>query len=819
MISFNQLPSITGGEIIQLRKDLVIRYLLFDSRKPVISPGSLFFCIRGERRDGHQFVAELYEKGIRQFVVQTDYEVPSVFSEANFIRVPDPVEALQKIAAWHRRQFSFPVLAITGSNGKTIVKEWLFQALNDRFFIVRSPRSFNSQIGVPLSVWQMEDAHDLAVFEAGISQIGEMEKLEAIIQPDYGIFTNIGSAHDEGFESKEQKIREKLRLFRGVRKLIYHTGQQEAAYIIRSEIPSERLFSWGEDEDADVRIRRKTINDSGMEVELEVDNGIHILPVPFSDPASFENAMHCIALMLLFDIPFQEISARIARLRPAEMRLELKEGIQGSYLIDDAYNNDLAGLSTALQFLEQQNQRERKTLILSDILQTGVEPQKLYAQVAQMVKENQLAKVIGVGEELSRFAGLFPSDAHFFRSTEDFLNSSVSRAFSREMILVKGARLFAFEKIIQRLTERVHGTVLEVNLDALSHNLNFYRSFLKPETRIMVMVKAFAYGSGGPEVSNLLQFHKVDYLAVAYPDEGIQLRNQGIHLPVMVMNPSLNAFEKMIEYKLEPELYSLAILRDFIRFSEDVSAPLSIHLKLDTGMHRLGFEEKDISLMLELLKEVPHIRVKSVFTHLAAADEASFNSFTQSQVSAFIRMYGLIEEGLGYAPIRHVLNSAGIVRFPDFQMDLVRLGIGLYGVEANGLAQEKLRTVGTLKTVISQIKELESGDTVGYSRKGKISGPSKIATISIGYADGYDRRLGNGVGNVSVNGMLCPVIGNVCMDMCMIDVSGTDAKEGDEVIVFGENPSISELAEKVGTIPYEILTGVSERVKRVFYSE
>lgn len=813
MLRFSELPSIVADSEIISKHDFPVHHLLYDSRKLIVSESSIFFALKSSRRDGHDFIPALYEKGIRQFVVHKTFNY-NPFPEAGFLLVDEPVLAMQQIAAWHRRQFDYPVIGITGSNGKTIVKEWLSSVLSGEFQIVKSPRSFNSQIGVPLSVWQMNTGHSLGVFEAGISRAGEMEKLEKVIKPDIGIFTNIGPAHDEGFKDQEQKINEKLLLFKDAKVVIYNSDQVDVKNQI--EFSGLKSFSWGKDGDPDLKI----LNSSSTTISATFRGADFSLDIPFKDSASYQNVMHCVATMLYLGMPLEKVEEKISRLRPLKMRLELKEGIHNSLLIDDAYNNDFAGLTTALSFLEQQKQKPKKAVILSDLFEYGSRPENLYKEIAEVIDQKDLDLFIGVGPEMVQYKDLFKVRSEFYSSTESFLSDFDFNLLSDHLILVKGARAFQFEKIVQSLTGKLHGTLLEINLDALTNNLNYYRSRLKPETKIMVMVKAFAYGSGSAEVASLLQFHKVDYLGVAYADEGVKLREQGITIPIMVMNPSINSFAKMLEYNLEPEIYSFKLLDEFLSMARRTGQPQLIHIKLDTGMHRLGFEPENLDSLLQIIiKNKEYLKVRSIFTHLAAADDESFSDFTYQQLKEFETMAGIMENQLGYTCIKHALNSAGIVSFPEKQMDMVRLGIGLYGVEATGTDQQELMPVGTFKSTISQIKEVEAGETVGYSRKGKVSAPKKIATIAVGYADGYDRRFGNGVGKVLVNDTLCPVIGNVCMDMCMLDISGVDAKEGDPVILFGSKPTIIDCAHAIGTIPYEILTNVGERVKRIFYSE
>ena len=808
-------------------------YLLTDSRQLSFPDQSIFFAIKGERHDGHLFLSELYQKGVREFVIEIGSFTESLRKEAanwNAAKiwvVPSSIKALQKTVTVHRSEFHIPVVGIVGSNGKTIVKEWLSQLIAPDERVVASPKSYNSQIGVPLSVWNIKKEHTLGIFEAGISQAHEMEYLQQVIQPTIGIFTNIGSAHDDGFRSRKQKITEKLRLFTKVKKLIYRKDyndiDEEISLILRPVNPFLKTIVWGSAvSQAPVQVAYTFKRNSTM-INLSGELGNHRFETHFRDEASLENLTHCIVFLLDFGLSGSVIQQRIKSLRPVSMRLELKEGINHCYIIDDAYNNDVQGLSMALNFLGQQEQRKQKTVILSDVLQTGQAPTELYTLIAKLLREKNIDHLIGIGSEITNQADCFNlSTQEFYKDTDTFLAEFPFATLHDSLILVKGARPFSFEKIVHRLQQKAHGTVLEINLDALTNNLNFYRTKVGQSTKIMAMVKAFAYGSGSSEVANLLQYHRVDYLGVAYTDEGVALRQSGITIPIMVMNATLPTFDLLWQYKLEPEIYSRQILTDWIAYAAQRNEPSEmppVHLKLDTGMHRLGFVENDYDWLILQLKNNPGVRVSTIFSHLVGADEGVHNDFSKQQYERFIVGAALIEKTIGYSTTKHILNSAGIVRFPEYKMDMVRLGIGLYGVEATNREQHALQTVGTLKTIVSQVKYLAAGETVGYSRKGQITHDSAIATLAIGYADGYDRRLGNGIGKFVVDGELCPTIGNICMDMTMIDVTGTAVKEGDEVIVFGKEMPITDLAKSMGTIPYEILTGIGERVKRVFYKE
>lgn len=805
----------------------VVDQLLLDSRQQPAPPGALFFALTGFRRDGHEFLSEAWQAGVRQFVVSRTENLPEL-PDSNILAVDDTLLALQRLAAWHRRQFRYPVVGITGSNGKTIVKEWLFQLLRPDFKVVRSPKSYNSQIGVPLSVWQMQAGHNLALFEAGISQPGEMARLADIIRPDIGIFTTLGPAHREGFADEEEKVREKMRLFDTAHTLIVcadHEKIAAAAAAWAQKQAGRRVFRWSmQGHDADLQITGiapKTDGSTRLSATLSASGEKTSLSLPFGDSASIENAAHCWALLTLLGIPQARIAVRMRRLETVEMRLELKAGINRCTLINDAYNNDLASLRLALQFARRQaRDGGRLTLILSDILQSGETPRALYKKVAATVQEQGVGRLIGIGPAIPAIRSHLPAgfDVSFFADTEGFLQKIGQQDFHDELILLKGARPFAFERLARRLEQKAHKTILEVNLGALVHNLNVYTRLLRPGTRTLVMVKASGYGSGAAEVARLLEFHKVDYLGVAYADEGIELRQAGVKLPVLVLNPEASGFDAMFRYRLEPEVYSLAQLADLARFAgRDKTLP--IHLKLDTGMHRLGFESPDLPSLAAVLQRHTNLRVQSVFSHLAASDAAAHDAFTHRQAAVFSENFEKISAALGYAPLRHIVNTGGIARFPQYHFDMVRLGIGLYGIDSSGL-QDQLRVVNTLKATISQIKTVPAGDTVGYNRNGPVQRPSRIATISLGYADGFLRLAGNGRYAVLIHNQAAPTIGNVCMDMTMVDVTHIPgAREGDEVEVFGEALPVQQLAAALQTIPYEVFTNISERVKRVYWQE
>ncbi len=876
--SVQQITEITGGQFLQPPHDAVIEHLLLDSRQVIFPASSIYIAMQGRRHDGHEFLRELYEFGIRNFLVSKAPTKPGQFPQANFILVKNTHEAFHALAAWHRRQFNLPVVGITGSNGKTIVKEWLFHLLYEDFHIVRSPKSYNSQTGVPLSVLQITPENSLGIFEAGISQPGEMEKLERILAPTIGIFTNIGEAHQEGFPDVETKIQEKLMLFKNCGTLIYCVDNQLVAKQIELafKAKNKHFFTWsatGLPADLQILAKQQTATITRLEGELrqsEIRNPKSAIAIPFTDAASIENAIHCWALLLHLGIPDEVIAERMTRLEPVAMRLELKEGLNGCTIINDSYNSDLTSLGIALNFLEQQSpprtfggKKLRSSLILSDILQSGQTMEQLYGTVASLLVEKRIDRLIGIGKQVAQVKKGLPKDfdARFYPNTQAFLDDFSQVIFRDEVVLLKGARQFEFERIANQLAIKFHKTVLEVNLGALLNNLRVYQSQVGPGTKMMVMVKAGAYGSGSTEVAKLLEFQNVDYLAVAYADEGVELRKAGIQLPIMVMNPEEATFEALVKQRLEPEIYSLDLLRNFSGFLKNhfaqqngeapnselqmeekptravgsQSAPTNrrgnpqsaiqqpIHLKLDTGMHRLGFEEQDIDELLKLLKpdnDGPFFTVKTIFSHLAASEAPAHDDFTRQQFARFQKMYDQLVRRLGYRPMRHILNSGGIVRFPAQQMEMVRLGIGLYGIDSSGLLQNRLQTVNTLKATISQLKNVAVGETVGYGRLGVASRPMRIATLSLGYADGLLRRAGNGQFSVLINGRRAPLIGNVCMDMTMADATEIpDAVAGDSVIIFGKELPVQELAASLGTIPYEIFTTISERVKRVYVQE
>ncbi len=783
-----------------------------DSRSLQNGANTLFFAISGPNNDAHIYIPELISKGVKNFVVS---KIPTVADkQVNFFIVRDTVQALQQFAAYHRSRFDFPVIGITGSNGKTIVKEWLNFLLAPDFNIIRSPKSYNSQIGVPLSVLGINENHNFGLFEAGISTTNEMAKLEVIIRPTIGILTNIGSAHDEGFPDKSIKIAEKLKLFNHAKVVIF-----EKLATIDTLISQKKSFTWSfQDRSADVFIS-KFISNENTHLTIEFNSGSFIIAIPFVDEASVENAIS--SLMVLIYLKYDEttIRNRMLQLFPVEMRLEVKNGINNTTIIDDSYSSDYQSLKIALDFLENQNQYNHKTAILSDIYQSGLPNDELYERLSQLVKSNKIGRVIGIGPIISQYQSKFDNSI-VFNSTEDFMQSFDTFDFANETILVKGARKFKFEEIVAQLEEKNHETVLEINLNAISHNLNFYKSKIRSGTKIMVMVKAFGYGSGGFEIARLLEHHKVDYLGVAFADEGIALKNAGIKLPIMVLNPESTSYAAIIQNGLEPEIYSLKGLQSFIKIAKTKNLMhFPIHIKLDTGMHRLGFDSAHFPELIALLKSTNTIIVKSIFSHMATSDDRNHSEFALLQINLFKKLSSKLMSELGISPFRHLLNTSGIENFPEAQYDMVRLGIGLYGISNDSTEQKSLENVSTLKSIISQVRNIKEGESVGYGRKFIAEKDTKIATIPIGYADGISRLWGNGVGYITINNQKALIVGSVCMDMLMVDCTNITCNEGDSVVIFGKSPTVNEMATALKTIPYEILTGISQRVKRIFYRE
>jgi alanine racemase len=823
MIPFSKLPAITGGKIIQYFAEKSIKHLLLDSRRPLPASDSLFFAMQGQHHNSHQFLDVVYEQGVRQFVVeQGDQALCKRLENANIIQVASSIDALQCLAAYHRHQYQLPLVAITGSNGKTIVKEWLSQLLALKYAVAKSPKSYNSQIGVPRSVWLINATHQYGIFEAGISQLGEMAKLEAILKPTIGMFTNIGSAHDEGFSTRDQKTKEKALLFKNCQKIYYcidHTPIHQVLMMFYHN--KARLVTWSLlDGAADYKVQKYLLTtNTHTELIVTTRQQRYAFVLPFQDDVSIENAIHCVVFLLHEGFSPVMMQAALTKLRAVPMRMTLKQGVNNCQVIDDTYNNDLVGLQMALDFMAQQKQASRRTTVLSDLLETGVAPEKLYLQIAQLLQEKHVDRIIGIGKELVAHAKAFTSfDTHFYNYTEEFLKEDVQRKFNNELILVKGARHFGLERVVDRLLQKIHSTVLEVDLDAVTHNLNFFRNRLARGTQLMAVVKALAYGSSSFEVAHLLQYHRVDYLAVAYADEGVLLREHGITLPIMVMHPTPESFDKLLAYNLAPEVYSLKLLHALHDFLTIRDKHINVHLKLETGMHRLGFEAGELSTLVQVLCATPALHVVGIMSHLAASADPQHDAYTKRQFTLFMQFADYIEQKLGVHTIKHLLNSSGILRFPEYQLNMVRLGIGLYGVGVGDGTQQHLEIASTLKTVISQIKMIPQGATIGYGRQGIAKRDMRIATLAIGYADGFSRSLGNGKGSVWINGHVAPTVGDICMDMSMVDVTNIPTAEGDEAIIFGKELPIDKVAAAMATIPYEVLTNVSARVKRVYYT-
>ncbi|MBO7418320.1 MAG: bifunctional UDP-N-acetylmuramoyl-tripeptide:D-alanyl-D-alanine ligase/alanine racemase [Bacteroidaceae bacterium] len=803
-----------------------IDWLLTDSRSLSFPEATLFFALKTKRNSGAHYIKELYQRGVRNFVVsRSDYgEVEALnLKDANVLLVPDTLMALQKLAQTHRKRFQIPVIGITGSNGKTVVKEWLHQLLSQDRMIIRSPRSYNSQIGVPLSVWQLHSGAELAIFEAGISQPGEMESLREMILPTIGVLTNIGGAHQENFFSRQVKCMEKLTLFRDSDVVIYNGDDEFINNCVGNSMLATRSIAWSrKDADRPLFISKVEKGEDNTIITYRYLDMVNQFTLPFIDDASIENSLHCLAVCCYLMLSPEQISERMAHLEPVAMRLEVKEGKNGCLLINDSYNSDLTSLELALDFLYRRSQDKqlKRTLILSDILETGKKARILYRQVAQLLNSKGIQRIIGVGDEIASCADEFSVERSFFSSTSELLKAIDQRELrlDHEIILIKGARKFGFDELTEAIEKKVHETILEVNLGALVENLNYYRSLLKPTTKMVCMVKASAYGAGAIEVARTLQDHRVDYLAVAVADEGAELRKAGIHANILVMNPEMTAFKTMFDYKLEPEVYSFHWLEALINAAEkECITNYPIHIKLDTGMHRLGFAPSDMPALIQRLKNQNALIARSVFSHFVGSDSEQFDAFTCRQINTFLKSSNELQAAFPHKILRHICNSAGIERFPSIQLDMVRLGLGLYGI--NPITNAVMHNVCTLTTTILQTHDVPADETVGYSRKGHLDKPSRIAAIPIGYADGLNRHLGNGRCYCLVNGQKAPYVGNICMDVCMIDVTGIDCKEGDKVEIFGDHLPVTILSDALDTIPYEVLTSVSNRVKRIYYQD
>ena len=828
--SIEQISEIIGAQRVG-DAPATIDWLLTDSRSLSFPEATLFFALSSKRNDGARYIPDLYIREVRNFVISREtyslMEEEGAFGgiqpDANYLVVPHPLKALQKLAEQHRSRFQIPVIGITGSNGKTVVKEWLYQLLGPDRPTVRSPRSYNSQIGVPLSVWRLDEGAELAIFEAGISEPGEMKALESIIKPTIGILTNIGGAHQENFFSLQDKCQEKLSLFRDCDVLIYNGDDEFISSCVARSLLSAREIAWSrKDVDKPLFISKVEKKDDCTLINYRYLDMDHSYTLPFIDDASIENSLNCLAACLYLMLPPERISERMAHLEPVGMRLEVKEGRNGCLLINDSYNSDIVSLDIALDFLYRRSLTTslKRTLILSDILETGQNAAMLYRQVAQLLESRHVERIIGVGKELCEHAGRFGIEKAFYADTDALLRAlqKGELRLENEIVLIKGARRFGFDDLAEVLEKKVHETILEVNLGAMVENLNWYRSLLNPGVKMTCMVKASAYGAGSYEIAKTLQEHRVDYLAVAVADEGSELRKAGITTNILIMNPEMTAFKTMFDYHLEPEVYSFGLLDALVREAEKQGITnYPIHIKIDTGMHRLGFLPEEIPALTECLKGQDAVIVRSVFSHLVGSDSVQFDDFTRQQIAIFEDASARLQAAFSHKILRHICNSAGIERFPEAQFDMVRLGIGLYGI--NPITNAVMHNVSSLYTTILQIHEVPQVDTVGYSRRGRLTRPSRIAALPIGYADGLNRHLGNGHAYCLVNGKKAPYVGNICMDVCMIDVTDIDCKEGDRVEIFGDHLPVTILSDALDTIPYEVLTSVSTRVKRVYYQD
>ena len=798
----------------------IVNQIFFDSRMIINPIHGIFFAFHGNQKDGHLYLQDAYQKGIRNFVVEKKVEN---LPYANFIEVQNPLNALQIWAKYHRKQFTFPVIGITGSNGKTIVKEWLNQLLWKKFSIVRSPKSYNSQFGAALSVLQMEEKNNLGIFEAGISLPNEMQNLEKIIQPTIGVLTKIGDAHLENFENQEELILEKLKLFSHVDKLVFNIENEK---VLQAILENEYLakidkYTYGYSDFATVQIKQILSNQNNTQISILHNQEEFTYSIPFIDDASVKNSLICLTTLISLNTDYKQLKNEFSQLLPIEMRLEIKEAINNSILINDTFNSDLNSLKIGLNVLNQQP-RDKKSLVLTDILQSNLTDEELYQQTSDLVNSYHFDEIVLIGEKISQFKHLFQSYVRSFNSTEEFLQQFKHQNVDHEAILLKGSRPFKLEKISNELETRSNDSVLEINLQHLIENINVYRSLLKPTTKLMCMVKANSYGTGSVEVANTLQNNGVDFLGVAIADEGKELREAGITVPIIVMNPEQSSYSTVIDYQLDPEIYSLRVLKLFIQKLQEkqISSPYPIHLKMESGMNRLGFHEDDFEELISILKNNSQVYVCSIFTHLATADMPEELDYVNYQLNRFDNSYDTIIKALDIKPIKHALNSPGIEAYGEHQYDMVRLGIGMYGYsEHTDFMQKYLKPVVRFKTVISQISELKKGETVSYGRRFTAERATKIATLPVGYADGIRRALGYGKGKVGINGKLATITGTICMDMMMVDVTDISCKEGDEVTIFGNSPTLVDVTKWLETIPYEVLTSVSQRIKRVYYKE
>ncbi len=813
--ALTDLATAMGGVLTANGPDEPITTLLIDSRKPFDPAGALFFALKGPRHDGHQHLRALVDRGLRHVVVRADVAVD--LPGLNVVRVPDTLEALQQLAAWHRGRHTIPIIGITGSNGKTVVKEWLFDMLRQEEHIVRSPGSWNSQVGVPLSLWQLEPAHTLGIFEAGISEPGEMERLERMVRPTIGVFTNIGPAHGLHFKDELAKAREKAKLFRSAHAVVFCTDHEVVQQALEEEgvLARAQRIDWSRQRPAWLQVLQEDVIDGGTRLTLLHAERRFDVHVPFTDGGAVENALHCITVALLLGRTTAWVTEHIAHLDPLAMRLRSVAAMGGGSLIDDAYSNDLASLSIALDHLATQGAGRPRVVVLSDIAESGLPPDRLHDRIAALLRKAEVHRFIGIGDDMLRHRTHYPADAEFHPDTASLLASHAQAPVSGAITLVKGARSFGLERVVEHWQERSHGTTLTVDHEAVRDNLNHFRSAIGAGTGVMAMLKADGYGSGAVELARLFVHERVAYFGVAYVDEGVELRRSGVHAPVLVMNPEPMPFDLLHRYRLETEVYDRRSLEAAIAFAEQVPDAPPVHIEVDTGMRRLGFDLAELPALCDRLRSARALRVASIMTHLAAAEDPAEDNYTRQQLSSFAEGCAAITQALGYRPLYHAANSAGALRFPEARLDMVRLGIGLHGISSGPVPLPELRPSVTLATMIAQVRHIPVGGTVGYNRRFKADRPTTLAVLPIGYADGLPRRAGNGRWWVMIDGRPAPFAGTICMDMCMVDVTGLASRVGDRAVVFGAEHPIEAFAEAMGTIPYELLTGVSPRVKRI----
>lgn len=809
-----EIAEITQSQIIG-DKNLQIHHIAFDSRNIYSTLKTAFIAINTHKNSGEKYIAQAIEKGIKIIISENFYPE---YDGITWIIVENSVKFLQDLAHYHIENQPIKTIGITGSNGKTIVKEWLYQCLWNEFPTVKSPKSFNSQIGLPISLLQTSEKHQVGIFEVGISKPNEMKTLEEIFSPKIGILTHIGTAHSSNFENELQLIKEKLILFKNSEIIIYNGDNEQVCEEIKTQYSDKKLISFGLKTHNDVKIICD-YKDRNQEILVQYFSEKLSFPANQRDEATLTNALAVICILKEFGFTNEKIVEKINNLKAVEMRLESVNGVRNNLIINDSFNLDLDSLIIAYQFINQYN-RDEKTLVLSDIFDVKNDDVSLYHKVAEITNQQNFKQIFLVGNQISRFQEKFNAKTYTFSTTKELLESQQLNSIENQLILLKGARIFEFEKIKSHLELQKHDTVLEINLNAILHNINVHKSLLKPETKMCAMVKAYSYGLGGYEIAEFLQHHHIDYLGVAYADEGVDLRKNGITTPILVMNPEQGSYDVIIDYNLEPEIYSLRVLELFANQLQlkGIQQKYPIHIKVETGMHRLGFKEHEIDELVENLKKY-NVKVASIFSHLSSADVPEEDDYTMEQIHTFQRVSSKISEALGYQPIRHILNTAGITYYSDYQFEMVRIGIGMVGISANPKVKNQLQSAVTFKTVISQISEVKQGESIGYNRKYKAEKDTRIATIPVGYADGIPRLIGNKKGFVGIHNQKVSIVGNICMDMLMVDLQNIKAKEGDEVIIFNGNPTLEEFSGYCQTIPYEVLTSISRRVKRIYIKD